>query len=767
MRGGIGLLRCTTVEIPLPRALPMSKTLAFFSVVFWWFVSSVGAQVYRPIENNIMWDSYLMRDGDKYQLFFLQNENYPQVDPRRDSFLLASVGRAESTDLVHWTTRAPLNFETYRNNYSLKRRMFIGQAPVKHRGVYSFFFDPRPRGQAGGSPIYLLQSTDLHSWSPVAGGPFLQPTLPFYGGSAWRDLFLSYDQAESRWHGYLCAQTPTRPKRETPLENFTVALWLEMPQAQRNASAFCIQFADPKGKAFEAVVLDTQRRWVLSSQRERRRLTALPPADPAADNEPVFLAVSYQGAFVHIYRNGTLYATYQGPPLPRRAIVNVTIGRPSAPGAAQSPNYFVGAIDEARIYNQALRGPAIQRLQPTRGAARIDGPVPMAAWTFEDSTPGDQEGSFVMPEMNYGAHIDGGKLQLDGRLAHLYQTAISTPGMSCIAHVTSPDLVQWEYHRPVFASTAFCNVECPDYFQIGDWHYFTFSTVRTRRDTGGRRDASGTYYLRARHRDGPYHLPKQPLLFGSGRGRMDNYVGRAIQHRGEHLLYYHTVHGNIRDCIARPVTWGACKRIVQHSDGTLSLAYWSGVEKLETGAAYVSPSPLDTSRTVGNGNWSQVGDAVAVTVDAGQTSVLWLPVELDDFMFTAHVQLFPQDRLGPLRAGVTWRNRAGVGHLLSIDTTADRLLLGRLRHDAISNTFTETLVDDWQMSQSRQTLHVRVMVRSHRADVYLDDRWVFSTSLLEGPTTGRMGLVVTGGAARFSDLRCAGLSPLLTPTGSE
>ena len=67
------------------------------------------------------------------------------------------------------------------------------------------------------------------------------------------------------------------------------------------------------------------------------------------------------------------------------------------------------------------------------------------------------------------------------------------------------------------------------------------------------------------------------------------------------------------------------------------------------------------------------------------------------------------------------------------------------------------------MPRARQQVQLRVMVRTHRADIYLDDRWVFSTSLLGGPDTGRMGLVVTGGAARFADLRCAGLLPLATP----
>ena len=45
---------------------------------FLWMIMGVAlsleAQVYRPIANNNMWDSYLFRQGDQYHLFYLQNE---------------------------------------------------------------------------------------------------------------------------------------------------------------------------------------------------------------------------------------------------------------------------------------------------------------------------------------------------------------------------------------------------------------------------------------------------------------------------------------------------------------------------------------------------------------------------------------------------------------------------------------------------------------------------------------------------------------------
>ena len=89
------------------------------------------AQIYRPIANNNMWDSYLFRDGDDYHLFYLQNENYPRVDPDRPSWLLASVGRAVSRDLIHWETLPPVDFRSFKNDFEDSRHMFIGQATAK------------------------------------------------------------------------------------------------------------------------------------------------------------------------------------------------------------------------------------------------------------------------------------------------------------------------------------------------------------------------------------------------------------------------------------------------------------------------------------------------------------------------------------------------------------------------------------------------------------------------------------------------------------
>ena len=81
------------------------------------------------------------------------------------------------------------------------------------------------------------------------------------------------------------------------------------------------------------------------------------------------------------------------------------------------------------------------------------------------------------------------------------QTATKGPGkpsVPCIGHFTSKDLVHWIYLPPVYENADFADLEVPDYFTQGDWHYFLFSSARTRRDTPTRHKATGTFYVMSR-----------------------------------------------------------------------------------------------------------------------------------------------------------------------------------------------------------------------------------------------------------------------------
>ena len=88
-------------------------------------------------------------------------------------------------------------------------------------------------------------------------------------------------------------------------------------------------------------------------------------------------------------------------------------------------------------------------------------------------------------------------------------------------------------------------------------------------------DASGTWYLTADSQAGPWSVPRNPLLIGSGRGRHDHYVGRTIAYEGQRLLYHQTW-GN------GTVSWATPKLIVQDEEKRLHLRYWPQLDTLKT-----------------------------------------------------------------------------------------------------------------------------------------------------------------------------------------
>ncbi|MEI6234797.1 MAG: hypothetical protein WCT04_17220 [Planctomycetota bacterium] len=115
----------------------------------------------------------------------------------------------------------------------------------------------------------------------------------------------------------------------------------------------------------------------------------------------------------------------------------------------------------------------------------------------------------------------------DGYLCSRYK------GLPCVAHISSPDLLSCSYHEPVFVSepytrdnNGFVEFEVPDVFELDGKYYIAFSSIRSRKNlTSGREDAAGTWYLMADKKEGPFHVPSNPLLMGTGMGRIDHYQG--------------------------------------------------------------------------------------------------------------------------------------------------------------------------------------------------------------------------------------------------
>ena len=298
---------------------------------------------------------------------------------------------------------------------------------------------------------------------------------------------------------------------------------------------------------------------------------------------------------------------------------------------------------------------------------------------------------------------------------HGYVCARTAKGHAAVAHLTSNNLLDWTYLPPLFSDPGLNDMEVPEPFELGGRHYMVFSSVRSRmKETSGRKDASGTFYLVGDSADGPYRFPAEPLLLGSGHGRFDVYVGRVLRFGRETLLYSQTVGG--------PVTWATPKVIRQKKDGSLWLSYWSGVDKLA-----VRPLRQHSKASVKDGS-------LLLQKDAG------------DFMLRCELH-----RGGAPKAGFVWR----AANAKSSGVVFDRA------NNMVSILENGAVIDDIQVAGlGKHRQRICVLVRAHRAELYVNDRWLFNWRLKSMPRSGALSLTASGGRARVCRLRLTELEPL-------
>ena len=300
----------------------------------------------------------------------------------------------------------------------------------------------------------------------------------------------------------------------------------------------------------------------------------------------------------------------------------------------------------------------------------------------------------------------------------------------CIGHVTSSDLQNWVVHPPVLESKSrgdFISMEMPDYFELGGRHYLLFTCGGSRKDVSGRTDASGTWYALADAKHGPYHVPADSLLLGSGMGRIDHAAGRVLAHQGE-LLLIHPAAG-MRPSLAPP------KVIKQNADGSLWLAYWSPLNTLEKGVLFAKKQEV-------------------VQAEKEQTKVLWL-ASATDAMITCDLKTD-----SAAQAGLLWRWDGEHGAGVSLDNL-DTLSL--LNANKSADGIVTSRYDKYQsQGGENSTQALRILLRGGRAEVYVNDRWVFGATLPMA-TSGQIGLMVRGGAAMFQNIRIAEIEPLEQP----
>ncbi len=359
-----------------------------------------------------------------------------------------------------------------------------------------------------------------------------------------------------------------------------------------------------------------------------------------------------------------------------------------------------------------------------------------------------------------------------------------------IAHLTSADLVHWNTLKPIEMKTSrFHQMEVPDSFKLGEKYYMCFSSTSEggmRIHTSNRDDTIGTYYFSADTIEGPYHEEKDSLLLGSGNGNFSPYVGRTIPfHEGR--LLYHIIN-------SRRPAFGLPKHIKQTSNGNLELRYYAAAERLHTGALFDGIfSDTDTHRQADDpGEWHQTSKSIS-----GKSLVTGSSYKLVENV--ENFQLFCTLRADAARAGIIFRIHEGSGIGAFLDFEHNTIILERVTHfsgkgwgstrASVLHTFNKDLIDSCRHSLTKeQDYRLNIIIRSEFAELYIDDRWFLTASLIAHDTiqdkeiigpwhtnllanmpgitpkttgAGSIELAVERGICQFSSVLAAELSPLL------
>ena len=222
-----------------------------------------------------------------------------------------------------------------------------------------------------------------------------------------------------------------------PIGDKTLVAWVSPANLdQRGGSVLTIEKA---GGVFDGIVFGelAKSRWMAGSNGFRR--TEEEQGDYAAETvvEKAFVqvAIVYRGKQVTLYRQGKKYAEYRAVSAERfGSDSKVLIGLRHI-GAAAANRFFVGAVEDARIYDVALDGKTIAGLKPNVESE----PMPFAWWDFEGGTLADRMKAFSTGIIYGKGRTEGGKLYLDEGGAFMMASNGALPLKKVLSDQGSPD----------------------------------------------------------------------------------------------------------------------------------------------------------------------------------------------------------------------------------------------------------------------------------------------------------------------------------------
>jgi len=340
-----------------------------------------------------------------------------------------------------------------------------------------------------------------------------------------------------------------------------------------------------------------------------------------------------------------------------------------------------------------------------------------------------------------------GKNLWDGYLCGRYK------GLPCVAHVSSPDLLHWSHHEPLFVTeqytrdnNGFVEFEVPEYFELDGKYYISFSSIRSRKNlTSGREDAAGTWYLMADKKEGPYRVPTNPLLMGTGMGRIDHYVGRTITNKGKRLMYCQNW-GDFVGC-----NWSTPKLIKTEPNHELYLSYWPELDVLKKARIFAAPS-------------------LAVKSDADKRYKIHdlEGVKASDFMLTCDLAI-----TSAKSCTITWRSQLPLAppqcektltYGLRIEPKEGQFSLVQVYPKLLfgGNTYNTMLNDRYTNKDlcGGGKMKLRLLVRNNRSEVYINDRWIFNVGFRDLLAEGGFSILAESGEVNLSNLEIHDLEAL-------
>ena len=193
---------------------------------------------------------------------------------------------------------------------------------------------------------------------------------------------------------------------ETSQTEKTLVAWVSLDDLTRRAgSVLTIQ----EGDKFDGIVFAelTPRKWMAGSNffRRTRKQQDYPP-ETADDGDLIQMAIVYEADSITIYRNGEKLTSYRADNIDLLSSEhNVVVFGLRHLGGDGSID---GAVEDARIYGQALTREQIRSLRPDHSSDIS----PYAWWDFEGERMEDRTGRFPHSKMAGAAKLEDGRLVL-------------------------------------------------------------------------------------------------------------------------------------------------------------------------------------------------------------------------------------------------------------------------------------------------------------------------------------------------------------------